>query len=225
MASSALNVLLDLDGTLTDSRPGIAACLTYALEKLGRTAPGDADLQRFIGPPLRDTFAHLLGCEPDSHRVVSAIDAYRERFTASGMFENSVYKGIPETLDRLNATGAQLYVATSKPRVFAERILEHFGLASRLQAIYGSELDGSLGDKSELIAHVLAVAKLNPQDTVMFGDRHHDIAGALLNNVYPVGVLWGYGSREELANAGAKALIETPNEMPNVLTDLVARAS
>jgi len=159
------------------------------MEQLGQTVPDDLDLRRFIGPPLRDTFALLLGCELDSPRVASAIDAYRERFAASGMFENSVYDGIPEALDRLRTNGARLYVATSKVRIFAERIVQHFGLASRVQAVYGAELDGTLGEKPELIAHVLSVEKLNPRDTIMVGDRLHDMSGALHNGVFPVGVL------------------------------------
>jgi phosphoglycolate phosphatase len=216
--TSRLNVLLDLDGTLTDSRPGIVACIRHALERLGETGPSDAGMQHFIGPPLRDTFALLLRCELEAQSVTDAIAAYRERFTASGMFENSVYEHIPEALDRLSTQGARLFLATSKPRVFAERILEHFELASRFDAIYGSELDGSLCEKDELIAHVVAHSNLNPRDSVMIGDRRHDILGALRNEVFPAGVLWGYGSRDELVAAGAKLLLEDPTQLPNVLT-------
>jgi phosphoglycolate phosphatase len=218
MESIRLNVLLDLDGTLTDSRPGIFACLRHVLDKLGHESPSDADLQQFIGPPLRDIFAQLLSCERDADCVGVAMAAYHERFAKSGMFENSVYDRVPQALDALKASGARLHLATSKPRVFAQRILEHFGLASRFEGIYGGELDGSLCDKSELIAHVLASAQLKPHETMMIGDRHHDIVGAFRNHVLPVGVLWGYGSRQELSTAGAKVLLADPSEMPGLLS-------
>jgi phosphoglycolate phosphatase len=207
-----MNILFDLDGTLTDSRPGILACIKHALEKLGEPAPGDQELQRFIGPPLRDAFAFLLRAHEGAECVTAAIAAYRERFTATGMFENSVYERVPAVLDALAARGTRLFVATAKPRVFAERILDHFGLAARFEAIYGSELDGSLCDKGELIAHALAQSALRADETVMIGDRHHDIVGAIRNNVFPVGALWGYGAEDELRQAGAMALLATPEE-------------
>ena len=216
------NVLLDLDGTLTDSRPGIIACLKHALASQGEAAPDDVDLQRFIGPPLRNTFAHLLRCELDADCVAAAIDAYRERFTASGMFENAVYEGVPEALDRLSAQGCRLYLATSKPRVFAQQILEHFALDARFEAIYGSELDGSLCEKHELIEHALSASNLDCNDTIMIGDREHDVRGAIHNSVIPVGVLWGYGSRDELTRAGAQTFLSTSSELANA-PSLVAR--
>lgn len=208
-----MNFLFDLDGTLTDSRPGIVACIKHALLELGAAPPADEDMPSFIGPPLRDTFALLLRAELDAECVTAAIEAYRRRFTASGMFENSVYPGIPAMLDALTARGARLHVATSKPRVFAERILDHFGLAARFDAIYGSELDGRLCDKRELIAHALERSALRPSETVMIGDRRHDIEGALHNDVSPAGVLWGYGSEEELRASGAKSLLAAPEEV------------
>lgn len=219
-----MNVLFDLDGTLTDSRPGIVACIKHALDKMGAKAPADMDFQRFIGPPLRDTFALLLESHIDEECVTAAIDAYRERFSVTGMFENSVYDSVPAALDTLIARGARLYVATSKPRVFAERILEHFGLANRFAAIYGSELDGSLCEKAELIAHALAHSALNPKQTMMIGDRHHDIVGAIRNEVLPAGVLWGYGSETELRDAGATTLLSSPAEIPGLVDQFAARA-
>ena len=208
-----MNFLFDLDGTLTDSRPGILACIRYALERAGIEPPHDKDLQRYIGPPLTHSFAQLLSVEVSAPGVAEAIVRYRERFTATGMFENAVYDRIPAVLDDVASRGARLYVATSKPRVFAERILEHFGLADRFVAIFGSELDGRLAEKPELIAHVLANAGLDPLDSVMIGDREHDMLGAVHNGVYPAGVLWGYGSDEELRNAGAKHLLAAPAEI------------
>jgi phosphoglycolate phosphatase len=172
-----MNVLLDLDGTLTDSRPGILACIQHALEALGEPRAEEVDLHRFIGPPLRDTFAELLRVEVDHDRVEAAISAYRDRFASAGMFENAVYEHIPQALAELAASGANLFVATSKLRVFAERILEHFDLTGHFVAVYGSELDGSRTNKAELIAYAMQRSQLDPTDTVMVGDRSHDILG------------------------------------------------
>jgi phosphoglycolate phosphatase len=212
-----MNVLLDLDGTLTDSRPGIIARIKHALAVLQQPSPIDASLHRFIGPPLRDTFSELLAVHGDDRTVDLAIAAYRERFTTLGMFENTVYERIPHALDELAASGARLYLATSKPRVFAERILEYFGLAARFVAVYGSELDGARADKSELIAHALSMSKLAAGETLMVGDRCHDVHGAVRNGVFPAGVLWGYGSQEELELAGAKRLLSHPSELGQLL--------
>lgn len=213
-----MNVLFDLDGTLTDSREGILACIRHALVTLGAPVPEDPSLDRFLGPPLWDTFRELLPEGSGEVRVDAAVAAYRERFTRVGMFENRVYDHIPDVLASLAAGGARLFVATSKPRVFAERILAHFGLADRFDRIYGSELDGRLTDKGELIAHVLSTSSLDAAETAMVGDRRHDIAGALENRVTAIGALWGYGSRDELAAAGAHRLMERPDELAGIGT-------
>jgi phosphoglycolate phosphatase len=218
-----MNFLFDLDGTLTDSRPGIVACIQHALERAGVGPPSEIELRRCIGPPLTHSFARLLSVAVDSPSVTEAIVAYRERFTATGMFENAVYDRIPAALDELAAGGARLYVATSKPRVFAERILEHFGLAHRFIAIFGSELDGRLAEKPALLAHVLKHAGLDPAASVMIGDREHDMHGAAINGVYPVGALWGYGSDEELRSAGAKQVLSAPVEIPGLLASVAVR--
>lgn len=208
---SRVNILFDLDGTLTDPREGIVTCIKHGLSSLGELSPPDSDLERFIGPPLHDTFSRLLS--GDSARIETAMRAYRERFSAVGMFENAVYPGIPQGLESLGALGADLFVATSKPQVFAERILTHFGLARYFKEIFGSELSGVRSDKGELIGHVLVTARLRSNDTVMVGDREHDVRGARRNRVRAVGVLWGYGSREELAAAGAERLLEQPSDL------------
>jgi phosphoglycolate phosphatase len=205
-----LHVLLDLDGTLTDSRVGIVECLKHALTKLGYAIPSEAELVRYIGPPLQDTFARLLGRD-DARQIAEAIALYRERYGAEGMFENSVYAGIDPALSELRSQGATLYVATSKLVMYAERILQHFSLRHFFRAVYGSEPDGTRVDKSELIGHVLTAESLPRDATYMVGDRSHDVAGALANGVMPIGVLWGYGSREELTAAGATALCEKPS--------------
>ena len=185
---ATVNVLLDLDGTLTDSREGIILCMQHALRVLGREVPDADALLPIIGPPFRIAFRQLLPGATDAE-VERAIEVYRERFVPVGMFENRVYAGVPESLERLRERGARLFVATSKPQVFARRILEHFQLGHHFEEIYGSELDGGLGDKAELIAHALAASRLKAADSIMVGDRHHDTAGAIANGVKPVGVL------------------------------------
>jgi len=207
-----VNVLVDLDGTLTDSRPGIVACIQHALGTLGYAVPEASALVKYVGPPLHAAFRELLPDHDDAY-AHRALAAYRERFTAIGMFENSVYAGIPPALELLRNRGARLFVATSKPRVFAQRILDHFELKNYFDAVYGSELDGRLTDKVDLIAYVLSSAQLQPTHTTMVGDRLHDVVGAIKNGVRPVGVLWGYGSREELLSAGAATLLNAPSEL------------
>jgi phosphoglycolate phosphatase len=206
-----VNILFDLDGTLTDPRDGIVECIKHGLSMLGEPSPPDSELEKLIGPPLHGSFMRLLS--GDSTRADAAVQAYRERFSALGMFENAVYEGIPEVLEWLGASGVQLYVATSKPQVFAERILDHFELARYFRAIFGSHLSGALSDKGELIGYVLEKADLRSADTMMVGDREHDVRGARLNRVLPVGVLWGYGSRDELIAAGAEHLLEKPRQL------------
>jgi phosphoglycolate phosphatase len=212
-----VNIVFDLDGTLTDPRQGILACFKYALHGLHVDIPTDRDLEGFIGPPLHESFSKLFG-PSHSARIGQAIALYRERFAAKGMFENSMYPDIAEALAQLRDWGAWLFVATVKPRVFAERIVEHFGLAPFFDAVYGSELDGTNADKRDLLAYLLKAESLSPTDTVMIGDRAHDILAAKANDVFPIGVLWGYGSREELVAAGAGLLCEEPR----LIADLVS---
>lgn len=211
-----MKVLLDLDGTLTDPGEGILRCIRHAFTALGESCPSDAQLERHIGPPLHLGFAALLG--PDSAKVARAVALYRERFSETGIFENKVYPGIPAALKSLKALGAELIVATSKPTVFAERIVAHFGLADDVMAVFGSELDGTRSDKAELIAHVLKHRSILPNDACMVGDREHDIRGAKANGVSAVGVLWGYGLRQELVEAGAAAICEKPEQLPAILS-------
>ncbi len=213
-----MNVLLDLDGTLTDPREGIVGCIKYALNELAHGCPSDSELSRYIGPPLHDTFSELLS-STDSARINTAVALYRERFAVTGMFENSVYPGITEALSDLQELGAVLYVATSKPQVYAFKIVEHFGLGEFFRAVYGSELDGTRSNKADLIAHILKTESLSPGSTCMVGDRLHDMVGAKANSVFPVGVLWGYGSRDELVSGGAAALCESPVMLCHVLSN------
>ncbi|MBL6751434.1 MAG: HAD hydrolase-like protein [Nevskia sp.] len=216
-----MNVLLDLDGTLTDSQAGILACVRHALNGIGQPALADAFAIRHIGPPLHVTLAQLLG-PAQQHRIDEAIALYRERYAATGLFENAVYEGIPEALEALRAMGARLYLATSKPYFYARQVLEHFSLGGYFAAAYGAELDGTHSDKAQLIAHILARESLAPDTTVMVGDRAQDMRGALANGVRPVGALWGYGTREELAAAGAAAFVERPAHLARALAPAAA---
>lgn len=208
---------IELDGTLTDPREGFVASVSYALRQLGRSVPPESELASHIGPPLEDTLASLLGPK-DQARIEAAASLYRERYSAEGIFENRVYPGILEALEELHALGIQLYVGTSKPRVFAERILRHFGLARFFQVVYGSELDGTRSNKRDLIAYVLEQEMMSTKSTYMIGDRAHDMIGAKANAVTPIGVLWGYGSREELRAAGAKVFCEHPSSLATALS-------
>jgi phosphoglycolate phosphatase len=185
-----VNVLFDLDGTLTDPREGIVGCLKHALAGLGRPIPPDADLLRYIGPPLRETFASLLG-SASPEVIEAAVALYRVRFAATGIFENVVYPDVPPVLAELQALGMTLYVATAKLQVFADRIVDHFGLAHFFQRVYGSELDGTRAVKSELIGHVLRTESLSPHSTVMVGDRAHDVRGAVAHGILPIGSALG----------------------------------
>ena len=208
-------VLLDLDGTLTDPKEGITRCIAHALERMGVKAPPLEELTFAIGPPLRPSLARLIGSD-DRDDVEAALAAYRERFSAVGLFENAVYEGIPAALAELRDRGHALYLATSKPRVYAERILAHFGLTSRFSDIYGCELDGRMERKDEIIGHILAAHQIQPGDAVMIGDRSHDVLGARTNQVAALGVTWGYGTRDELTQAGAFALCDQPAELPGL---------
>jgi phosphoglycolate phosphatase len=211
-----MNVLLDLDGTLTDPREGIVRCLRHAFIAMGEPCPSDAQLERYIGPPLHLSFAARFGS--GSPKVARAIDFYRERFSRTGILENMVYPGIPAALKSLKELGATLIVATSKPTTYAEKIVAHFGLDDDVAAVFGSELDGTRSDKTELIAHVLARRSILPNDACMVGDREHDIRGARANRVSAIGALWGYGSRQELVDAGAVAVCEQPEQLSAILS-------
>jgi phosphoglycolate phosphatase len=201
-------IFFDLDGTLTDPKPGITRSIQYALQKLDHpTMPTEDELTWCIGPPLRASFVRLLGAETSADLAVSY---YRERFSDIGLYENGVYDGIGEVLTALCASGHRLFVATSKPHVFAERIIDHFGLRGHFERVFGSELDGTRVDKSHLLEYALKEASVDPARTLMIGDRSHDMIGAKNNGMKGIGVLYGYGSRDELLQAGAHHVCQTP---------------
>ncbi len=207
-------LLLDLDGTLSDNYTGIAASIRHALACLGAPDPDDVTLKGCVGPPLRESFARLIdGADPAA--VERAIDAYRERYGVLGWQENIAYPGIDAALEALATNRARLFVCTSKPEVFAKRIVAHFGFDAFIERVYGADLAGSLDDKRKLLAHVIANESLDPSRCTMVGDRHHDIRAAHANATRAVGVLWGYGSREELA--GADRLLEQPAHLARLV--------
>ncbi len=204
-------VCFDLDGTLTDPKQGIVGSIRYALQELGHpVSQQDDDLTWCIGPPLLGSFETLLG---DGEAAKTALRLYRDRFADIGLYENDVYAGVPEVLAALKREGRRLFVATSKPTVYAERIVDHFGLSAFFEAVCGSELDGTRSDKTELLAWLAERKQLEPRHTTMVGDRRHDIIGALNNGMKAVGVLYGYGDRAELEGAGASQLCNTPSEL------------
>jgi phosphoglycolate phosphatase len=207
-----VNLLFDLDGTLTDPFAGITNSILHSLGKLNRPLPERDSLKWCIGPPLQNSFAQLLDTE-DTSLIDSAITNYRQYFGTIGLFENSVYEGIVSALKHFEAQGHQLFIATSKPEVYAKQILDHFGLTAFFAGIHGSELNGIRNDKTELIQYLLKQQQLSPQDCVMLGDRKHDMIGATANNVRAVGVLWGYGSRQELLTAGADSYLEFTDQL------------
>ena len=202
-----LTLFFDLDGTLTDPKPGITGSIQYALQKLDRPVLSQDELTWCIGPPLRASFVRLLGAETSADHAVSL---YRERFSDVGLFENAIYDGIDDVLTALGNSGHRLFVATSKPHVFADRIIDHFGLRHHFERVFGSELDGTRVDKGDLLEYALNEAAVDPSRTLMIGDRSHDMVGARNNGMGAIGVLYGYGSKDELIGAGASHVCATP---------------
>lgn len=208
-------LLFDLDGTLTDPMVGITSSVRYALEKYGIHVKYLKELTPFIGPPLMESFQKFYGFSAEEAR--KAVEDYREYFSPKGIYENEVYPGVADMLAELAEAGFTLVLATSKPHVYARRILKHFGLEEFFSFVAGSELDGERVKKEEVIQYALSRCKIAPKDAVMVGDREHDILGAKACGLESVGVLYGYGSREELQKAGADHLVSTVKELKGFL--------
>ncbi|HDX9579585.1 TPA: HAD family hydrolase [Bacillus pseudomycoides] len=199
--------LFDLDGTLTDPKEGIVNSVKYALRKMGIDEQNDEQLLSFIGPPIQHSFASMYGM--NEKQVIGAVTYYREYFKTTGMFENHVYEHIPSVLQELKSAGKRLFVATSKPTIFAKQILEHFQMAHYFEAIVGSNLDGTRIAKADIIQHILhTYHDLEKEHVVMIGDREHDIIGATQVGIDSIGVMYGYGSKEELMAAGATHIVK-----------------
>jgi phosphoglycolate phosphatase len=205
-------IFIDLDGTLTDPREGIVRSIHHALTRLEVPIPENDDLCWCIGPPLRQSFATLVG----ETRAAAALALYRERYAALGWRENRPYPDVAAVLATLNASGRSLHVATSKPQVFAERILEHFELGQYFHGVFGAELDGTRSDKGELLAFALEATAARGNAT-MVGDRRYDILGARQNGLRAIGVTYGFGDRQELVAAGADVVVGSPREWGAVL--------
>ena len=205
-----MHLLFDLDGTLTNPYQGITACIRYAFQQLGQPLPEESALSEWIGPPLQDSFIQVLGC---AEQATEAVRLYRERFATVGLYENEVYEGIPAMLEEVARSPHTAWVCTSKPRLFAEKIVAHFQLAPFFQGVYGSDLNGDRTHKDELIAHLLTTEGIDVADAVMIGDRHHDIDGAKHNGVSAIGVTWGFGTVQELTAARADCLCHEPGEL------------
>jgi phosphoglycolate phosphatase len=204
-------IFFDLDGTLTDPKPGITRSIQYALERLSLPVPDEDELTWCIGPPLHASLRKLTGRDELADR---ALLLYRERFSEIGLFENEAYAGIIDTLTAIAATSERMFVATSKPTVYATRIVAHFGLKPYFERVFGSELDGTNVDKRDLLRHALSESKVDPARAVMIGDRSHDVVGARTNGMTAIGVLYGYGSETELRDAGAHHICAAHPELP-----------
>ena len=209
-------LLVDLDGTLTDNFDGISRSIRHALAALGAPIPDADGLLSCVGPPLRVSFARLLATA-DPNRIEEAIALYRERYSVIGWSENVVYEGIDPLLGTLVDRGHRLFLCTSKPQPFAERIVARFGIAPHLAGVYGADLAGTLDDKARLVAHLLDRESLAAADCVMIGDREHDVLGAAVHGVPTIGVLHGMGSRDELEAAGARWVAADLLALPELL--------
>ncbi|KGT47942.1 MULTISPECIES: HAD family hydrolase [Acinetobacter] len=211
------NILIDLDGTLTDPKVGITTSVRYGLEKIGHPISPDTNIDWIIGPPLKASLAKILNVDNNHVLAEQALEAYRERFAVKGLYENKVFPNVAETLTELNQRGYQLFLATAKPTIYARQILEHFGLDQYFKGIYGSELNGERTNKGDLIEYILQQEQLDPATCIMVGDREHDIFGARRNGIDTIAVTYGYGSAEEFAQAKPKFQINQFNEITQCL--------
>jgi phosphoglycolate phosphatase len=215
------SVLLDLDGTLIDSQPGILASCLAALRTLGHEPDEILDIKRVIGPPLEDVMQFLLQPYGDD-RIAEAVAAYRQHYGESGLLGSEAYPGIGGSLEEMQQAGLRIHLATSKRATFARRILEHLELATYFDGIHGSVPSGELDHKPELLAHILSEHSISPSRSLMVGDRRYDISGAHAVGMRGLGVLWGYGTRDELETAGADQLVESTADLARTVLSMVS---
>ena len=209
-------ILFDLDGTLTDPGEGITNSVAYALKKYGIEVSDKSELYKFIGPPLRDSFMKYYGFSEDD--ALKAIEYYREYFRDTGIFENKVYEGVEDMLKSLCDMGRKIVLATSKPEEFAVRILEHFNMSKYFTVVAGASMDSSRSKKGDVIAYALSMCgDIDKSTAIMIGDREHDIIGAKENGLKSIGVLYGYGSEDELKNCGADYIVATTKDILSLI--------
>jgi len=210
------NILFDLDGTLTDPKEGITRCIQFAIEEFDVEIPHADQLTWCIGPPLKESFSKILNTT-DANLIKDALSKYRERFVEKGMFENLIYPEVLESLRMIKASGFKVFLATSKPQIYAKQILDHFDLSQFFNTIYGSKLNGSMVDKSELIAHILKSKSISPGRTLMVGDRVYDIIGGKKNGVMTAAVTYGYGSQEEIDSSEPDFIFDAFSDLLPIL--------
>ena len=211
------NILIDLDGTLTDPKVGITTSARYGLAKVGHQIADSENIDWIIGPPLKASLAKILNVDVDDDLAEQALLGYRERFSVTGLFENHLFDDVPTTLQELKKQGYKLFLATAKPEIYARQILQHFNLLHYFEYPYGSELTGERTNKGELIRYILEKENLNPTECLMVGDREHDIFGARQNGIETIAVEYGYGSQAELDQAKPKLRIKKFAELLNVI--------
>lgn len=212
-------ILFDLDGTITDPMIGITKSVRYALSKFGIQVEDLNTLCKFIGPPLKDSFMNFYNFSEED--ALKAITYYREYFSTDGLYENTVYENFEDILISLKNNDKSLIIATSKPTVFAEKILEHFNLKKYFDFISGSNLDNTRTKKADVISYALEQQRINNMsEIIMIGDREHDIIGAKALNIESIGVLHGYGSYEELSSSGADYIVKDVSELKSLLLTL-----
>ena len=210
---SVTTLFFDLDGTVSNNFQGISRCLNFALEQLGLRQLTDLEVMPFVGPPFRESLPRAFpGIDTEA-----ALKLYRERYATAGWLENSLYDGMAQAISTLHSQGFTIALCTSKPRVFAERIIEHFDLARYFKGVHGPELDGKFDRKTDLLAHLIEHYKTAPENALMIGDRDKDVEAALHVGAHSLGVLWGFGSRQELFEAGAKYIVTRPDELVDTI--------
>jgi phosphoglycolate phosphatase len=214
-----ITVLFDLDGTLTDPAPGIIGSFRKALVDLGHTPPPFEDLGWIIGPALRLSFPKVMGERTDPE---PAVERYRVHYRGGGMYDLSIYEGMKEAVAAIRQQADRMFVCTAKPEPYAVPIVEHCGYAPFFERVYGAALDGSLDDKADIIAKIIAEQGIDPKRTVMIGDRMHDIHAAQRHGIASIGVAWGYGGVGELTEAGATAICDKPQDLPRMVVSLMA---
>ena len=214
-------ILYDLDGTLTDPRVGITKSIEYALAHFGIDVENLNELTKFIGPPLRDTFREYYSFSDSDVKV--AVNKFQEYFAEQGLYENIIYDGIAEMLRAQYEDGRKIVLATSKPQVFAHKVLEQFEIDKYFELIVGSELSGERSDKAEVIKYAVDTLAINPHDAIMIGDRKYDVIGSRAHGIDSIGVLYGYSSKGELREAGANYIVETVEELGEKIIDLGAK--